>query len=366
MNFEDLQNHWQKEGDDVSLQISYDILFKEVRRNQHNFDNEILWRDITECAASLLGVCCLIAFGIWLETMFYVPAVGMLYLAIFFIVYRRFRPRKSPAGIASLRTCAEESLCEIERQIKLLKNVFWWYLLVPGIGIAFPFVKISYLLIHGGFVVKGLLFLSGYIVGDVLISWWVYWLNQNAVKKELLPRKQELEDLLRSMGNGHEKKQTVNTGSIQRVVFLSLLITLFLSTPLLFVDKTSWMEKWSEDTKEQVELKITPSLSPEEAAGPRELKILSARYGAKDQWVDVTQELTDAMQGNALSIHSGNELAGKDPKFGHTKILEVECLWDGHKKTIQVREGTDLKIPFDTDPNMDQTGKAWVPKQTDG
>ncbi|MBM4103372.1 MAG: hypothetical protein FJ263_04870 [Planctomycetes bacterium] len=357
MKFEDLQNQWRKEGGDAKVQISYDMLFKEVSRNQRNFDHEILWRDIRECIASLVGVCFLILFGVALNKWFYAAAGGMLYVAIFFIVYRRFRPKKSPAGTASLRTCVEESLCEIECQMELLRNVFWWYLLLPFVTFSFTFIGLGHPLIQEGQVLGSIIFFGSFVVGAVLVCWWVCWLNQRANQKELLPRKQELEDLLRSMGNGREKGLKANVVNLWIAFFLSVLITLFLSTPLFFVDKTSWVEEWQRDLSQQVKIEITPPLSPQEAVGPKELKILSARYGAKDQWVDVTLKVADAVHQNTLSIHSGNELAGEDPLDGCTKTLEVECLWDGQKKTILVREGTDLKIPFNRDPNTVQIDK---------
>jgi hypothetical protein len=73
-----------------------------------------------------------------------------------------------------------------------------------------------------------------------------------------------------------------------------------------------------------------------------------------DKWVDVTSKVTDAVGGNTLSIHSGNELAGRDPLFLSTKTLEVECLWDGQKKTIRIREGMDLKIPFTKEEDLSE------------
>ena len=357
MKFEDLQNQWQKEDGDAKVQISYDMLFKEISRNQRSFDREILWRDIRECIASLVGVCFLILFSVALNKWFYAAAGGMLYVAIFFIVYRRFRPKKSPAGMASLRTCVEESICEIECQMELLRNVFWWYLLLPCVTFSFTFIGCGYPLIQECQVLRSIIFFGSFVVGAILVCWWVCWLNQRAIKKELLPRKQELEDLLHSIGNGREKELKANVVNLWIAFFLSVLITLFLSTPLLFINKTSWLEKtFSENTpskntypefndmvQQVVSDKTLPPLP--DSFRPKELKILSARYGAEDQWVDVTQKVADAVHENTLSIHAGNELAGRDPLFLSSKILEVEYLMDGRRQKTQACEGDELTIP---------------------
>ncbi len=75
----------------------------------------------------------------------------------------------------------------------------------------------------------------------------------------------------------------------------------------------------------------------------------------------MTGKVTDAVHENTLSIHSGNELTDEDPLEGYTKILEIECVWDDQKKTIRVREGMNLKIPFDIAPNTVQTDKSPKP-----
>lgn len=351
MKFEDLQNQWQKEGGNASIQVSYDMLLKEVHRNQYNFDNEILWRDIQEFVASMVGSGIFLIFGIILDRWFFTAAIGMLYLAVFFIVYRRFRPKKSPTGAASLKTCIEESLDEINRQVHLLKNVFWWYLLLPGITFIFPLVKIGGFLNPEEMSADSLLIVVGVAVFMGIVFWCVCWVNRRCIRKDLLPRKQELEELLQSMDNGSGRRPVGGEVNLWMLGIISVVISLFLSTPLLFINKKSLLENMMEDINNPVTVEISPPLSPEEVAGPKELKILSARYGAKDQWVDVTEKVAAAVHQNTLTIHSGNELAGKDPLWGKVKILEIECLWDGQKKIIRVREGMDLNIPLNSDPN---------------
>jgi len=77
----------------------------------------------------------------------------------------------------------------------------------------------------------------------------------------------------------------------------------------------------------------------------KELKIVSARYGAKDQWLDVTEHLQKNIHENQLCIHASNNIAG-DPVFGYPKYLEVEYILNGTRKKTLVREGVKLEIPL--------------------
>jgi hypothetical protein len=366
MKFEDLQNQWQKEGGDGKVQIHYDTLLKEVKRGKSYFDAMVFWRDVREIAVGIGLVIFFLVFGFRFNfwPLFFMSGC-MLFICLFLFI-DRIGHRKNRAMSGSLKECVGNSLAEVNHQIWLLRNVFWWYLL-PGlagfllIGIWMEFVVNRGMQTSLGESKTLLSSILDFFVGlwlPVVLFGGVYWLNQWAVKSELLPRKRELEDLQQSIGEEVEI-QPVKMKNIRRNVFLSLLMSLLFFILLLFVNQTRWMVNWLGNPGERITIEITPPLSPEEAKGPNELKILSARYGAKKQWIDVTKRISEAVHENKLTIHSGNGLAEEDPLEGYIKILEIECLWDGQKRTIRVREGMDLKIPFESDPNpvgTDQTG----------
>jgi hypothetical protein len=363
MKFEDLQNQWQKEGGNAAVQINYDILLKEIKRNKNYFDAMIFWRDMREIIVGIALIIIFIVTGVKSNSW---PSFFMsgcvLFICLFLLADRFLHQRKHRLAGSSIRDCVKNSLAEVNHQIWLLRNVFWWYLLPVLLGVVVFNGYVIFSIYKELHIVRGeikttiagiLYFLISFLITAAIFGG-IYWLNQYAVKKELLPRKQELEDLLCSINDSGGSDAPTETANVWPVVFLSLLISLIFSMPLIFLSQTIWLE----DAGRQIALEITPPLSPQEAVCPNELKILSAQYGAKDRWVDVTQKVADAVHGNTLSIHSGNELAGEDPLEGYTKTLEIECLWDGQKKTIRVREGTDLKIPFDANPNTVQTDKS--------
>jgi Flp pilus assembly protein TadB len=207
MTFNELQKTWQKETTGPKLAIDSDLLLREVKRNKEAFDSAIFWRDFREVGTAVILVVVFLygAFKsgerIWVAGSFVVLAITCLFVAVFFLVDRRLQKRKDPRHSDPLLACIESSLIKVNHQIWLLKNVFWWYLLPPGAGIALFFVVVTwnvYKVLHKSRV---LLMFGANILIVALIFWGVYWLNQYVVRERLMPRKQELELLLNSLTN---------------------------------------------------------------------------------------------------------------------------------------------------------------------
>jgi len=209
MTFNELQkNYWQKVAAASKLVIDSDMLIREVKRNKDAFESSIFWRDFREVAIGLImaGVFLRSASkskdNIWIVGSLVVVAMACLYVAVFFLVDRRLQRKKEARHTDPLLACIESSLMQVNHQIWLLKNVFWWYLLPPGVGIALVFIAINVELFR---VLPAKLVLPGCLSGTlfvVLIFLGVYWLNQYVVRKGLIPRKEELEAMLKNLANG--------------------------------------------------------------------------------------------------------------------------------------------------------------------
>lgn len=234
MNFEDLQHQWKQEGADVRLPIRSDLLLREIRRNQAAFYKEILWRDFREFFTSFLCGGLFVFFGYRLDWSFFVSAAGMVYLAAFFVLYRRFCSVKAPVEHASLRDSVEDSLRELELQIGLSRNVFWWYLLWPSMGLVFPLLKLGFMqptLSEVPPVVWMTLFLF------ILVSAGVYWANRYQIRKVLLPRRQELGDWLENLGGPSPSIETGKQRGVWKVFSLSVLVSLLFLGIILFMGR---------------------------------------------------------------------------------------------------------------------------------
>ncbi len=207
MTFDELQKTWQSQESSFKLRIDSDVLFKEVRRNKKHFESAVFWRDVREIAAGTFAILGFLGFSVFF---FYrgltlvalgsvLAALFVLWVVLFFIADRVVQRKRHPSRDKSLTACIEDSLAQVNHQIWLLKNVFWWYLLPPGIGV----VILSGTMVWQIYaVVKPVLIeLLENLTLVALVFWGVYLLNQRAVRKDLMPRKVELESLLNSLSN---------------------------------------------------------------------------------------------------------------------------------------------------------------------
>ncbi len=198
MSFDELQNAWQSQEPGKRVTLNLDLVLKEVARNQSHFAWSIFWRDVREVSVAWLMTGVFVYTGLrdqcwaWYVCAFTVFAVGL-----FLLVDRLAQKWKQSAPTDPLKACFERALAQVNHQIWLLENMLWWYLLPPGIGIATVFGYFLWDLRDTWPI--GTMVLGGVAVFVGLIFWGVYRLNQYAVRKELLPRRQELEALLKAL-----------------------------------------------------------------------------------------------------------------------------------------------------------------------
>ena len=83
-----------------------------------------------------------------------------------------------------------------------------------------------------------------------------------------------------------------------------------------------------------------------EAGAAKELRIISAKYGAHDTWIDVKEQVKEQIDSNTLEIRVSNAIAG-DPLFDAEKTLNLEYTLDGKRITAAFREGLTVRIPGD-------------------
>lgn len=208
MNFEDFQKSWQLQDSGKKITINADVLLNEVRRNQKQFRWIILTRDMIEVAVAAVLVPYFIIAGLRISWTLHLCAVGCFVVGAYFLIDRRRQRRKTPDLHDSLKDCAATSLAEVCHQIWLLKNILWWYLLPIFVPIMVFFGWIAW---RGPAPIGvKILHLLPATISVVLVYAGIYWLNQHAVKKQLNPRKQELEKLLNELGSEYNPN-TMNT-----------------------------------------------------------------------------------------------------------------------------------------------------------
>ena len=198
MDFDDMQKAWQGQKAPERMTISTDVLLREVRRNELSLRATLIWRDFREVSAAALLAGWFSFKAVrdhaWPD---YICAVLCAGVGVFIIIDRLARKRKQPSFNDTLKSCLESSLAEVNHQIWLLRNVFWWYLLPLLVASAISMCTTNEHQRHFNKPAA-----IAVMITAVLVAWffrWVYQLNQAAVAKTLEPRRQELNELLASL-----------------------------------------------------------------------------------------------------------------------------------------------------------------------
>jgi hypothetical protein len=198
MDFEALQKAWHSQDAGAKVTINADALLRVIRRNQQQFWAAIFWRDVREVGVAFLLTLYFSHRGLrnhdWTDCLIGFACFGV---GTFMVVDRLLQRKKRPTASDSLKDCIETSLHEVGHQIWLLRNVFWWYLLpilsTLGVSIGLSAWRSRQ---------QGIMAAIGFVIAGIfcaLVYWGVYWLNQFAIRKNLEPRRQELETLLGSL-----------------------------------------------------------------------------------------------------------------------------------------------------------------------
>lgn len=201
MDLDSFQKAWQSQASQTRVTIDADLLRKEVQRSEQSFRATISKRNITEIVVGLLLLPLWFFLGHWLSLPWtwylVVPAIAWL---IFFILVDGFRHKQQPSEPGEpLLECVQVSLRQVEHQIWLLRNVFWWYLLPFTIAIMAFFTQSSWL--HSATYWKFALALAGDAIFLFVLYGFAYRLNQRAVRRTLIPRRDELLALRASLGD---------------------------------------------------------------------------------------------------------------------------------------------------------------------
>ena len=158
-------------------------------------DRTIFWRDVRE---NIAGVFVIAVFGFYffaftapLARLGSVLVILSSLVAMGYPWWRKRRVVKAEPD-ASLAETLNGELRKVDVEIALLRSVFWWYIFPLTVGVIVFFGGVTGSLLRT--MIWGVLMMA--------LDAAIYWINQFACDKRLVPLKQELEALLSIEGNG--------------------------------------------------------------------------------------------------------------------------------------------------------------------
>lgn len=205
MNEKNIINIWKQSVDGMKLNINHTALIEELKRNMGRLDRNLRNRNIMEIAVAIAMIPAFIYLSI--EVPFYGFKADCLLMLLWFIyiIYKFISTRNSKAeGLDNLplKTQLAEQRKYLMKEVKLLKEVLYWYLLPPYIaqiimvaGLAFrpesnwQNTFLEHILPMGTF---SQIF---YILAVSVFYCFILQLNKKAIKNELMPAIFEIEKI---------------------------------------------------------------------------------------------------------------------------------------------------------------------------
>ncbi len=199
MTLDDARSQWQNSNRELLTPTEREELIARVCRRAEKFGSEIFRRDAIE---TIVGLVLSVVFGMMFIA-FDMPLAkvgsGMAVVSILYIIFRLHRTRtcvRPPRPDASVRDFCGAEIERLDRQIQQSRSILWWYIA--------PCLFSANLVFFG---LAGFGWVSaGYFLFTILFGWGVYWLNQYAVRKSMLPVRDELSALLNDL-SGVESMQ---------------------------------------------------------------------------------------------------------------------------------------------------------------
>lgn len=198
---DEFQQAWQAHSAQTRVIIDADLLREEVQRDQRQFNTMISYRDFGEVGVAVIMIPVWFVMGFMLDLpwTWYLSVPVFLWIAGFMLLYRkRHQPESEQTTEPLLQQCVQRSLAEVEQQIWLLRNIFWWYLLPPTLSITAFFAQVSWQSRGGGWLYALIFFvlLEGFLLA---VYGSVYLMNKRVVRTQLIPRQEELQKLRASL-----------------------------------------------------------------------------------------------------------------------------------------------------------------------
>lgn len=193
MSDEELKELWQGQGFEGARTPPPEKSLEIIRAKSISMRRTLKWRDARELIACVIIV---IVFAIYFVIIpGFGPRVGSLIVvgSCIFIAWKLVRARRVAPQLladAPVKDWLRAQLQQITEQAELLRTVGWWYLLPLWLGANVFFWGMS-----NPMTAKWI-----YTLVTAVFFVFIWWLNQYARRKQLLPLQTELESLLRDDG----------------------------------------------------------------------------------------------------------------------------------------------------------------------
>lgn len=193
MDFDDVRKSWQSEFNRPVAAAELEQLFATVQQRYCRLEKNIHSRDLREILAALFVAAVFAALWPIVRSSL-IGKLGIVVIivsaaVVIWVLHVAGKPNEAPLATSVLES-SRQRLAWLDRQIRLLRSIIWWYVAPLELG--------------------GLLFGWGLTEGTPLAFWPIavvflvvavaaVWLNRRAVRVELLPVRQQVAELIAAL-----------------------------------------------------------------------------------------------------------------------------------------------------------------------
>src|SRR5688572_2502841 len=208
MNDQELKDLWRKQRTEPAPPVDALAQIEAMRKKMSELHATLNARNVGELAACGFVI---VVFSVYFFIFPYPVARigdliiigGSLFASWKFIETRRRAPR--PDAAAPMVHWLKQERERVHHEAELLRTVLWWYILPIGLGTNVFLWGLPNVPLAGKIGFTGM---------ATLMYVWIYWLNQSARRKRLLPVQDELEALLQQesqAGTAEENPSSTQT-----------------------------------------------------------------------------------------------------------------------------------------------------------
>jgi hypothetical protein len=213
MDFDRLRDIWSQQPDPSPARTD-DEWIRLILTRDRSLRRRIRTRDGIE-----LGTAWLMAAGFaWMAAGArvrwpWLAAAGIMLALGAVFVRERLRHRPPTGRVADVGGSLAQALAEVEHQVRLLTSVLTWYLL--PLGVVIVLIDVGAILDRGARMDPGVwardwpwLLLPFALVIPIIagVFWVVWWANQRAVRRDLLPHRAELMRVMHQLAVDEEEE----------------------------------------------------------------------------------------------------------------------------------------------------------------
>ena len=205
MNDAELKQLWRQQELAPPIQVSDTELINRMKTKMKKFDRDISQRDWRELIACVIVFAAFLCFSLRVRSPLSLAGCVVIMMSGVFIGWRLVATRRAHPPVSEAASTSDflrAEIAKVDRQMRLLQSVLWWYLLPLFIGLE---------LFELGFNTRpGEQLLM--LVFNLSIFGFIYWANRRGVRKYFHPLKQELENMLNSAAETGPSTQGPNPG----------------------------------------------------------------------------------------------------------------------------------------------------------